>query len=119
MENNKLKKQKIKKCSIKGCNKPATNKIKNIVILNNDNKIRESYIYVCKKHYRNGKIKEILSLKGTKESVYLAFYKNGDIDFFIDDQRKKRFAGIGLSIKDIKWLIYFILKNEANLYEKR
>ena len=115
MENDKSKKQEVKKCSIKGCNKPATHRIKNTIMLNGDDKLRESYIYVCDKHYRNGKIKEILSLKGEKESVYLAFYKDGTIDFFIDDQRKKRFAGVGLSIKDIKWLVYFILKNEANL----
>ena len=88
MENDKSKKQEVKKCSIKGCNKPATHRIKNTIMLNGDDKLRESYIYVCDKHYRNGKI----SLKGEKESVYLAFYKDGSID----DQRKKRFAGIGL-----------------------
>ena len=106
--------QKQRKCVVKGCNKLATHKIKYITILNDDEP-RESYVYVCNKHYRNRKIKEILALKGIKESIYLAFYKNGNMDLFIDDQRKKRFAGIGLSIKDVKWLVYFILKNEANL----
>jgi len=106
--------QKQRKCVVKGCNKLATHKIRN-VILDIDDRLRENYIYVCNKHYRRGKIKEFLTLKGEKVSVYLAFYKNGNIDLFIDDQRKKRFAGIGLSIKDVKWLVYFILKNEANL----
>jgi len=110
--------QKQRKCDLKGCHNYATHKIKNNILLDEDDKLRESYIYVCNKHYRNGKIKELLTLKGQKISVYLAFYKDGEIDFFIDDHVRKKFAGVGLSINDIKWILYFILKNEANFGTK-
>jgi len=107
--------QEQRKCDVKGCNNYATHRIRNNISLDEDSKLLiKSYIYVCDKHYRNGKIKEILTLKGHDASVYLAFYKNSNIDFFIDNQINKEFAGVGLSRNDIKWIIYFILKNEAN-----
>ena len=102
-----------RKCDVKGCNNYATHKIRNNIILGEDGIV--SYIYVCDKHYPRKKIKEFVTLKGQEVTVYLAFYKNGTIDFFIDNQVKKEFAGVGLDINDIKWLIYFMLKNEAKL----
>jgi len=108
--------QEQRKCVVKGCNNYATHKIRNNIVLDeDDNLIIKSYIYVCDKHYPRKKIKEFVTLKGQEVTVYLTFYKNGTIDFFIDNQVKKEFAGVGLDINDIKWLIYFMLKNKAKL----
>ena len=106
--------QEQKKCVVKGCNNYATHKIRNNIVDEDDNLIK-SYIYLCDKHYHGGKIKEIVTLKGQEVTVYLVFLKNDTIDFFIDNQVKKEFAGVKLDINDMKWLIYFMLKNEAKL----
>ena len=108
--------QEQRKCDLNGCNNYATHKIRNNIVLDDDSKlIIKNYIYLCDKHYLGGKIKEFVTLKGQEVIVYLVFLKNDTIDFFIDNQVKKEFAGVKLDINDIKWLIYFMLKNEAKL----
>jgi len=104
--------QKQRKCIMKGCNNYATHKM-HMTIINKNNRIKEGYIYLCEKHFLEG-TKEVLSLRGKDTRVDLKFLENGGAYLFVENNILKKSAFVALTKNDIKWILYFILKNEAN-----
>jgi len=85
-----------------------------ITIIDKNSRIRGSYIYFCKEHFLEG-TKEVLSLRGKDARVDLKFLENGGVYLFAENNILKKSTFVALTKNDIKWILYFILKNEANL----
>jgi len=85
-----------------------------ITIIDKNSRIRGGYIYLCKEHFLEG-TKEVLSLRGKDARVDLKFLENGGVYLFAENNILKKSTFVALTKNDIKWILYFILKNEANL----
>ena len=105
-----------KKCAINSCNRPATNKMYTTIVDKN-NEAKSGYIYLCKKHFLKD-AKDRLNLNGEKARVDLIYLKDGEMYLFAENDIRKKSVLVALTRDDIKWIIYFILKNEANFEAK-
>ena len=109
-------KEQRKKCAVKGCNKLATHKM-HITIIYKNSGIKEGYMHLCKEHFLEG-TKEVLSLRGKDARVDIKFLENGGAYLFAGNNILKRSTFVALTRNDIKWILYFILKNEAKFGAK-
>ena len=84
-----------------------------ITIIDKDNRIKTGYIHLHKEQFLEG-TKEVLSLRGKDTRVDLNFLKNGGAYLFVENSILKKSTFVALTRNEIEWIVYFILKNDAN-----
>jgi len=84
-----------------------------ITIIDKNNRIKTGYIHLHKEQFLEG-TKEVLSLRGKDARVDLKFLENGGVYLFIENKILKKSTFVALTRNEIEWIVYFILKNNAN-----
>jgi len=85
-----------------------------ITIIDKNNGIKAGYIQLSKEQFIEG-TKEILSLRGKDTRVDLNFLENGGAYLFVENNILKKSTFVALTRNEIEWIVYFILKNNANI----
>jgi len=90
--------------------KEKPTKEEKITIIDKNSGIKEEY----SKEQLEG-TKEVLSLRGKDARVDLNFLENGGAYLFVENNILKKSTFVALTRNDIEWIVYFILKNNANI----
>jgi len=83
------------------------------IIDKNNSRIKTGHIHLRKEQFLEG-TKEVLSLRGKYARVDLKFLENGGAYLFVENNILKKSTFVALTRNEIEWIVYFILKNDAN-----